>query len=182
MTAAPWRIALLRGVNVGGHGKLPMADLRAAMTDAGLAEVKTLLQSGNVVFRDEQAPADLEPALEALLAERFGLKTAVLVRDPAEWAALIKGNPFAGMAARDPSHLVVHLLREQPSADSLAALRAAITGPEEAELGERAFYMTYPDSIGRSTINQSALARVMGPASTARNWNTVLKLAAATAG
>lgn len=177
---APWRIVLLRAVNVGGRGKLPMADLRAALIDAGFSDVKTLLQSGNAVLRDARSPGDLETVLEALLAERFGLTTDVMVRTPEQWAALIAGNPFPDMVESDPSHLMAHVMKGPAKTGAAEALAAAVSGPEQAVLRDEALYMTFPQGIGTSKLNMGAVGRAIGVRNTARNWNTVLKLAAAT--
>jgi uncharacterized protein (DUF1697 family) len=181
MTAAPWRIALLRGVNVGGYGKLPMAELRAAIANAGFAEVRTLLQSGNVVFRDGRSPEGLESALEALLIERFALTTEVMVRTPQQWAALIAANPFPDQARSDPSHLMLNVMKGPAKAGATEVLRTLVTGPEQAVLTDDALYMTFPEGIGTSRLNMGAVGRAVGARFTARNWNTVLKLAAAIA-
>src|SRR4051812_45464873 len=88
-------VALLRGINVGGHATVAMADLRALVTDLGYAEPRTLLQSGNLIFRSDARPtAELERNLEAAAAERLGLRTDFLVRTPDEWQDVVAGNPF----------------------------------------------------------------------------------------
>jgi uncharacterized protein (DUF1697 family) len=180
-TKPPWRIALLRAVNLPSHKKVAMADLRALMAEAGLAEGQTLLQSGNLVFRDERTPQVLESTLETVLDERLGLRTEVMVRSAQAWMEIIRANPFAAMAENDPSHLVVVVTKGSPRAGALEALQAAIKGREEARQGPDAVYISYPDGIGTSKLTNAMIDRALGVKNTARNWNTVQKLANITA-
>ena len=171
-------VALWRAVNLGKTGKLAMADLRGLLAELKLTDVKTLLQSGNAVFGAKaSSSAALEKKLEAACASRLGLETEVFVRSAAEWAAMIEGNPFATMAKRDPAHLVVMVLRGRPHPEALDELRAG--GPEELELGDGCLYITYPNGIGRSKLNQHRAWKRLGAVGTGRNWNTVSKIAAA---
>jgi uncharacterized protein (DUF1697 family) len=172
-------IALLRAINVGGHAKLPMADLRDFFARLGFADAQTLLQTGNVVFDGgRKTGASLERLLEAEAAKRLGLETAFLVRTTQEWKALVAANPFPEMAARDPSHLVVMFLKDAADPRKLKALQAAIAGREVVRAKDRQAYITYPDSIGTSRLTNAILERALGTRGTSRNWNTVLKLAA----
>jgi uncharacterized protein (DUF1697 family) len=172
-------IVLLRAVNVGGRGGIAMAALRDFAADLGFREARTLLQSGNLVFQGPaQSAATLERALEAEAAERLGLRTAFFVRTTREWDAIIAKNPFPDAARSDPSHLVVLPLKDAPSRTALAALRAAITGPETVELDGRHAYIVYPAGIGTSRLTNAVIERKLGTPGTGRNWNTVVKLAA----
>ena len=177
----PWRIALLRAVNLGPHNKAPAAALRSLMTEEGMAEGRTLLTSGNLVFRDSREPAELEALLESALQARLGLRTEVMVRSGEGWARLIAANPFADFARDDPSHLVLIALKAAPRPGAVEALRLVIRGPEQAQAGDGVIYMTYPDGIGTSRLTGAAVDRALGVKGTGRNWNTVLKLAALTA-
>jgi uncharacterized protein (DUF1697 family) len=170
-------IALLRAVNVGGTGKLRMADLKAAAEAMGLTDVKTLLQSGNLVFTADNA-ADLESRTEAELAKRFGLKSAVIVRTAAEWERLVDANPFPDEARRDPSHMVVMPLKSKPKAGAEDALQAAIKGRETARVIGDCAYLVYPDSIGDSKLTIALIEKALDATGTARNWNTTTKLLA----
>ena len=173
----PARIALLRGINVGGHAKIAMADLKALASDLGLSQPQTLLQSGNLVVRSSEAPEALEPRLEAATVERFGLAVTYFLRDTGQWTDVIAANPFPDEAKADPSHLLVYFLRTTPDAAAVAALQAAIRGPEIVRAHGRHAYITYPDGIGRSRLTNPMIEAKLGPA-TGRNWNTILKLAA----
>jgi uncharacterized protein (DUF1697 family) len=171
-------LALLRGVNVGGNRKVPMEDLRAFATRLGLGDARTVLQSGNLIFRSPARPAALERLLEAESERRLGLKTEFFVRTAEEWTALIARNPFPSEAREDPSHLIVLFLKDAPGPGRFAALKAAYAGPEVVRSGGREAYVTYPAGIADSRLTASLLDRVLGTRGTGRNWNTVLKLGA----
>jgi len=172
------QIALLRAVNVAGYGSVSMASLRAFLSDLGFAGARTLLQSGNVVFEGDPGGGPmLEQRLESEAAKRLGLRTTFFVRTAVEWDALIAANPFPDEAERDPSHLVVMCLKAAPTRAAVAALQAAVKGPEIVRAGHRHVYITYPAGIGRSRLTAAVTEKALGSAGTARNWNTVEKLA-----
>jgi uncharacterized protein (DUF1697 family) len=172
-------VALLRGINVGGRGLIAMADLRALFEALGFADVKTLLQSGNVVFRGgRKSSAALERLLEVESEKRLNLTIDYLVRTAAEWESVVAGNPFPVEAKRDPSHLLVLFMKEAPDAKSVDALRAAITGPEILRAEGKQVYVVYPAGIGTSKLTSNLIERKLACRGTGRNWNTVLKLAA----
>jgi len=172
-------IALLRGVNVGGHGKVAMADVRALFEQLGFRGARTLLQSGNVVFScAAKTDAELETRLEKEALKRLGLRTQFVVRSVDEFAEVIARNPFPNEAKREPSLVHVMFLKSAPQAAAVAALSAAVTGPEVIRAGARHLYITYPDGAGRSKLTGTLIEKKLGTSGTARNWNTVLKLAA----
>lgn len=172
-------VALLRAVNVAGHQPVGMADLRDFLTRLGFADARSLLQSGNLVFRGgTKTGAPLERMLEAEAAKRLRLETDFFVRTADEWRALIRQNPFPEEAERDPAHLVVQFLRDAPDAGAVKALQAAITGRETVQANGRHAYIVYPDGIGHSRLTTALIEKRLGTRSTARNWNTVLKLGA----
>jgi uncharacterized protein (DUF1697 family) len=173
------RVALLRAVNVGGTGKLAMADLRAMTETLGFSEPTTLLQSGNLIFADADKPdAELEALFEAALEERLGVRSDFIIRTPDEWAAIVAANPFATEAEDDPRFVHVMALKAAPPASALTALREAIAGSEKVALDGRALYIHYPDGAGRSKLTNVLIEKKLGTRGTARNWNTVLKIAA----
>jgi uncharacterized protein (DUF1697 family) len=179
MTRTTIHIALLRGVNVGGHRAVAMSDLRDLITDLGFSDARTLLQSGNLVFRgDGRAGAALEQLLETEAAKRLGLQADFLVRSANEWKDVVARNPFPKEAERDPSHLVVMFLKSAVNHKNVSAAQAAITGRETLRADRRQVYIVYPDGIGRSRVSNVFLEGKLGIRGTARNWNTVLKLAA----
>jgi uncharacterized protein (DUF1697 family) len=170
-------IALLRGINVGGNKKVAMADLRELLTQLGFADPRSLLQSGNLVFRsDARKSADLERLLDAETEKRLGLKTEFFVRTAKEWKAVVESNPFPEEAESDPGHLVVMFLKDAPDAESVDALQAAITGREIVRAVGRQAYITYPDGIGDSRLTNAVIEKKLGTRGTGRNWNTVMKL------
>jgi uncharacterized protein (DUF1697 family) len=170
-------IALLRGINVGGHKKVAMADLRALVSELGFADVRSLLQSGNLVFRSSaRSAAQIEHLLEAALKKRLALQIDVFVRTAEEWEALVTQNPLRAEAERDPSHFVAVLFKQAPPAEKVKELRAAITGPEVVRAKGREAYIVYPDDMGHSRLTNALIEKKLGTRATARNWNTVLKL------
>jgi uncharacterized protein (DUF1697 family) len=173
-------IALLRAVNVGGHNQVKMADLREIMSELGMQNVRSLLQSGNLVFQNESHKTpQLERVLEQSVATRLGVETDFLVRTADEWAAIIRDNPFPDEARRDPGHLVVLPLKDAPDRKSVLSLQGSITGREVVRVKGRQAYILYPDGIGRSRLTSALIEKKLGTRGTGRNWNTVLKLAAA---
>ena len=172
-------IGLVRAINLAGRNVVAMGDLRELMAALGLEDARTLLQSGNVVFRSSVASTSrIERLLEEGAAERLGLSLVFFVRSAAEWARVIAANPFPDEAKNDPARLVAVVLKEAPERAAVAALQKAIKGREVVRAKGREAFITYPDGQGRSKLTMALIERHLGSAGTARNWNTVLKLAA----
>jgi len=172
-------LALLRGINVGGHRTVAMSDLRDLLAQLGFADGRSVLQSGNLVFRSRaRPPAVLEPLLEIECEKRLGARTDFFVRTAKEWEAVVAKNPFPADAKRDPGHLVAMFLKSAPDEEHVKALQAAITGPEIVRADGRHAYIVYPDGIGRSRLTHTLIEKKLGTLGTGRNWNTVLKLGA----
>jgi uncharacterized protein (DUF1697 family) len=169
---------LLRAVNVGGTGKIAMADLRAFAMKLGFKGAQTLLQSGNLVLTSNDKPNDVESLLEREAQKSLGRATEFFVRTAKEWDALIARNPFPEEAARDPARLVAVPLKKAPSAAAAKALEAAIKGSERVQAIGRCLYAVYPDGQGQSKLTNRLIESMLETRGTARNWNTVLKLAA----
>ncbi len=174
-------VALLRAINVGGRNSIAMPALRAMCVELGLVEPRTLLQSGNLVFRSAIARTKLAPLLEGQTVKRFAVTVDYVIRSAEEWARLIEANPFPDAAVHDPAHLVVMCCKTVPGALSLAALDAAIRGRESVRAAGANVYITYPDGIGDSRLTNAVIEKHLATNGTARNWNTVRKLAALTA-
>jgi uncharacterized protein (DUF1697 family) len=171
-------VALLRGVNVGGHKQVAMADLRDLLAGLGFRDVQAVLQSGNLVFRsDGKAGAKLERLLEGEVRKRLGLETVFFVRSAAEWEDVVAQNPFRDEARRDPARLVALFLKEAPGGAAVKALQAAIVGREVMRAAGKQAYIVYPDGQGRSKLTNAVIEKHLGTRGTARNWNTVLRLA-----
>lgn len=171
-------VGLLRGVNVGGSKKVAMADLRAFMEALGFPGAQTLLQSGNVVFESRSTAARLESLLEREASKRLALDTRFFVRSADEWRRVVAGNPYTREAERDPAHLMVVALKDAVTAATLRDLRGAIRGPETVEATGRHAYIVFPDGVGRSKLTTAVIDARLRTCGTARNWNTVTKLAA----
>jgi uncharacterized protein (DUF1697 family) len=169
-------VALLRGINVGGHKMVAMADLRDLATRLGFLDVVSLLQSGNLLLRADGRPVGLEKRLEAEARKRLSLEIDFFVRGADEWADLIARNPLHAEAKRDPAHLVVVFMKDPPDRRQVEALQDAIPGHEIVKADGRHAYVFYPDGIGRSRLTHGLIEKTLGTRGTARNWNTVLKL------
>jgi uncharacterized protein (DUF1697 family) len=170
-------IALLRGINVGGHRSVGMTDLRNFLTQLGFDDVRSLLQSGNLIFGSRvRTASELERFLEGESVKRFGIEIDFFVRSPEEWKSIIRQNPFRKEAELDPARLVLLLLKSAPEPEDVAALQAEIKGAEVVKAKGRQIYAFYPDGQGRSRLTNAVIERKVGRC-TGRNWNTVLKLA-----
>ncbi|MEU9938579.1 DUF1697 domain-containing protein [Streptomyces lavendulae] len=170
--------ALLRGINVGGNKKVPMAELRAVLEGLGHGDVQTYLQSGNAVFSSAEGdPEVLARGLEAAIEGHFGFRVPCLVVDGGYLAAVAGACPFPA-AELEGRQLHATFFSAQPGPERFAALDGAAYLPEEYRLGDRVLYLYAPDGLGRSKLAE-ALARpavVKGLDVTTRNWNTVAKL------
>ncbi|MGA2674773.1 MAG: DUF1697 domain-containing protein [Terracidiphilus sp.] len=160
-------IALLRAVNVGGTGKLPMTELKKLCEAAGFRSVRTYIASGNVVFQSTKTEAQVKAALEGALAQYAGKPVCVLIRTAAEAAEVLARNPFKQLPG---NRTVAYFLDEPPAADALQAVTNRAS--EELRLGLREIYVYYPDGMGDSKLKIPAAKN-----GTARNMNTIAKLA-----
>lgn len=172
-------LALLRGVNVGGRGRVPMAGLRDVATRMGLTGVRTYLQSGNLLFEasPQRTPEDLGRGLEEAIAAAFGVDVGVILRTRAELEAAVDGNPFPE-AEREPTKLHLVFLAQAPAAEGTAGLDRQRFHPDTFEMRGREVYIRYAEGAGRSKLTHDRLERALGTRATARNWNTVTKLLA----
>jgi uncharacterized protein (DUF1697 family) len=169
---------LLRAVNVGGR-KLLMADLKRITHAAGFAAPQTLLASGNVIFGTTVSDDLTSERLAVAVLDGAGLATDVMVRDADQLAAVMAANPFQRQARDGPSRLMAMFLNAEPQ-DSLETLAPACSGGEEIGQGPRCLYISYPQGAGTSRLTGALIERRLNVRGTARNWNTVGKLAAAT--
>jgi len=176
-------VGLLRAINLAGKNSVSMSALRDVAADLGLQDARTLLQSGNLVFRSQVSSADkLERLLEDAAARTLGVTTEFFVRTAAEWNAIVAANPFVKEARTDPARLVAVLFKAAPDRAAVSALHDAITGRETVVAKGREAFITYPDGQGRSKLTIALIEKKLGTRGTARNWNTVLKLAAIATG
>jgi uncharacterized protein (DUF1697 family) len=179
-------VALLRGINVGRAKRVSMADLRALFVDLGFGDVRTLLNSGNVVV----SGPDVEPGgataaapgaaarIEAALAQRLGVSARVTVLTAAELATIVAGNALLAVAG-DHSRLLVAVLADPADRARLEPLTEQDWAPEALALGVRVAYMWCPDGVIASRLS-AAVGRLLGDAVTARNWATMTKVHALT--
>lgn len=169
--------AFLRAINLGSHKPVAMAALRGFFEGLGFEDVRTFLQTGNVVFR---GPAKKTGAIERLLEEQakkdLGLDTDFFVRTSEELDEIVAANPFPREAESDPRRLVVMFLKNAPAKGAPGRLREAIKGRESVEVAGPQAYVYYADGIGRSRLTNSLLEGRLAARSTGRNWRTVLKL------
>ena len=169
-------IALLRGINVGGHKKVPMAELRSALEDAGFEDVKTYVQSGNVALTaKERSPAKVGRKVEQAIEAAFGFDVAVVVRSREEIAALVEDDPL-GDVATNPTYRVVVFLAGKLDRSRLADVDAEEFAPEAFALRDYEIVMWAPDGQRDSKLVKTLTEKRTGVTGTARNWKTVLKL------
>jgi uncharacterized protein (DUF1697 family) len=160
-------IALLRAVNVGGTGKLPMADLRTMCSEAGFVRIETYIASGNVIFESSAGPSEVKAGLEARLLAYARKPAGVLIRTAAEMAAVLDANPFP---EAEPKYTYAIFLDDRPPADALDGMTGQ--NGEEVRLSGREIFVHYGRGMGNSKLKIPA-----AKLGTARNMNTVAKLA-----
>jgi len=176
-------IALLRAVNLGGATQIAMGALREECERLGFERVRSILQSGNLVFDSSlRDPARIERILEAGVAKDLRCTTEFFVRSASEWRALVAANPFPKEAVSDPGHLLVTVLKDPATPAGWTELARAIVGRERVVGSARHGYLYYPDGVGRSKVTALFIERYVGVRGTSRNWNTVGKLAALAGG
>jgi uncharacterized protein (DUF1697 family) len=173
----PTYIALLRGINLGGHKKVSMADLRTLFAGLGAEEVATYLQSGNVVFKSSVAsPHKLVEAIEEQITADLKLDVQVLLRTKPQLAKTLAANPFAKRRA-ETSKLHVTFLADKPARGRVDDLDAKAGGRDEFRIVGREIYLRCPGGYGRTKLNNAFFEKRLGVAATTRNWKTVTKLA-----
>jgi uncharacterized protein (DUF1697 family) len=172
----PHYVALLRSVNVAGHGRLSMAELKQTFVTLGYADVATYIQTGNVLFRtpSKSMPA-LTAAIEGRLAEEFRRSPAVILRTVPDLARVLATSPYPKQGA-DPARHHVTFLSQKPSKERLATFTAPPSGRDELTIEGQEIYVHTPDGYARSKLTGAMLERRLDVLSTTRNWNTVTKL------
>jgi uncharacterized protein (DUF1697 family) len=174
MVAMTAFIALLRGINVGGNRKIPMADLTDVFAAAGCGDVRTYIQSGNVVFTDDSRPEEtLGDDLQRGIQAAMGFDVPVVLRRAEEWVSVIEQNPFPGI---EPTKLHVSFLVAPPSAGEVEAVDGAAFAPEEFVVNGREVYLHLPDGMGRARLPPALGRTLLRSPATTRNWRTVEKL------
>jgi uncharacterized protein (DUF1697 family) len=175
----PSYVAMLRGINVGGSKPVKMEALRASFEALGFKNVRTYVQSGNVVFEaKERAAAPLVPKLVAQIKRDFGFDVPVLVLAAAELARLVDENPFVKQRGVDPTKLHVTFLAGAPAAAGLKKMEGVSSGRDSFRCVGQTIYLACPDGYGNTKLSNNAFERALGAPATTRNWKTVTTLAA----
>lgn len=168
-------IAMLRGINLGPNRRVPMADLRTLLTEAGYEDVRTYVQSGNIVLSSEQESADLEQEIGELISERFGFDVPVVVRSRDELAAVVAANPL-GEVADNHKRYQVSFLTDPLSEEVAERVRELAVEPEAVVIDGREVYAWHPAGVARSKLWSGLAGKGLGVTATARNWTTVTTL------
>jgi uncharacterized protein (DUF1697 family) len=172
----PLFIALLRGINVGGHNKIPMPELRSLCNALGWDDVQSYIQSGNLVFFSESAAADLEADLEVAIDRRFDLAIPVIVRAAADWQDYIASNPFPDASQREPNLVMLALSKHPPKHDAVEGLMARANHNERIVQVGDPIWINFAAGVAKSKLTPVLFDRLVGSPVTMRNWRTVLKL------
>jgi len=175
----PVLISMLRGVNVGGHNKIKMDDLRALCESLKLEDPRTYVQSGNVIFRtkEKNSPA-LAKKIQDAIERKCGFRPAVILRTMEELRSAIAATPFAASRKLEPGKILVTFLSDEPGSDAHATLLGLKNYPEEIHLRGRELYIYFPDGAGKSKLPWSQVEKLLKTTGTARNWNSVIKMLA----
>jgi uncharacterized protein (DUF1697 family) len=169
-------VLLLRGINLGGRRRVPMAELRALLSDGGYDDVATYVQSGNLVLTSSATPAELESAVGSLISDRFGFEVPVCARSATQLAKVLAHDPIPG-GREDPKHYQVTFLAERAPAAVVHRLEDLATATERVAAHGHELYTFHPEGIARSKLGKSLTVKELGLAATARNWATVTTLA-----
>jgi uncharacterized protein (DUF1697 family) len=170
-------ISLLRGVNVGGHNKIRMEELRELHESLGLRHAQTYVQSGNVVFRtDARDFTRLSKRIADAIEQRFAFRPGVVLRTAADLRGVIAANPFASRRDLDPRRLLVLFLASEPPADARERILRIETQPDELRTLGRELYIYYPNGMARPKVAWTFIEKILQTPGTGRNWNTVRKL------
>ena len=170
-------ISMLRGVNVGGHNKIKMDQLRAVYESLGFRDAQTYIQSGNVVCRaDKRDLATAGTRIEKGIERNFGFRPSVIVRSAAELREVIVRSPFAKRSGIDASRLLVAFLASSPAADALDKVLKIKCEPEELRVSGRELFIYFPNGMARPKLSLATVERTLKISYTGRNWNTVRKL------
>lgn len=169
-------VGLLRGINVGGHNKIPMSDLRSLCEEIGWHDVQSYIQSGNLVFSADDTAKRLETQLEESINRHFGLQIPVLVRGADDWFGYVKSNPFPKASLNEPNLVMLALSKRSPNPDAaVRLLERASAGERLTQVGD-ALWTHFGEGSAKSKLTPALMDRLVGSPVTMRNWRTVLKL------
>ena len=170
-------VALLRGINVGGKRKLPMPKLIALAKSSGFTEVKSYINSGNIVFAVSKIkPEQVGPRLEKAIEKEFGFKVDVIVRTASQWKKYSTGSPFPSAESLRPKMLHIGLSKRPLRSDIIQGLIEKALYGEKIKIVDDAIWVDFAKSVGNSKLTPAVFDKAAGSTVTMRNWNTVLKL------
>jgi uncharacterized protein (DUF1697 family) len=169
------RIVLLRGINLGASRRVSMPELRGALADAGYDDVRTYVQSGNVVLGTDESPEELERRIAALIADELGVEVQVVARTRDELAEVVARDPL-GKVADNPKRYQVTFCSAEPDPEKVARVAELASDEERFELIGREAYAWHPDGVARSKLWTKLAGDGLGVVTTSRNWTTVTKL------
>lgn len=173
----PMQVVMMRAGTAGSVSRVTPDELCRLVADLGFSEVRSLLQSGNLVFRsDGPTGPELERELEQAVQRRFGGAVHLFCRTEEEWKAVVARNPFRAEVAQDPGQLVVMFLKQAPPDARLAALHNIRLGPERSGADGKQLYMLYPNGAAGSHITRTLVEHQLGTSVTGRSWNTILQV------
>lgn len=168
---------MLRAVNLGPHNRIKMDVLRKLYESLGFQDVRTYVQSGNVVFRAEaRGLAQIATGIEEAIQREFGFRPAVLLRTVGELRKAIAQNPFSKRRGIEPSRLLITFLAKEPEPTACERIRAIKAEPEEIHLRGRELYIYYPNGMARPKVPWTTVEKILQVSGTGRNWNSVTKL------
>ena len=172
-------ISILRGINVGGHRKIIMAELRKMYELLGFSQIKSYIQSGNVVFKTNQKMSshELESLLEKSIKETFGHEVPVLIRTSEEWKMAIKTNPFFTKEA-NTDKLFITFLSQSPSTALKEELSSMDFSPDQLKIIDKCVYLYCERKYHETKMTHSIIERKLKVKATARNWKTIMKISA----
>jgi uncharacterized protein (DUF1697 family) len=168
-------LALLRGINVGGKNALPMKELAQVFADAGCTDVRTYIQSGNVIFETPSGAAKIADLVKTQIEKKFGYRIPVILRTSEQLLKTIRDNPFL-KAGADAKTLHVYFLADSPSARLIAGLDPARSAPDAFHARGQEIYLHLPNGMARTKLTNAYFDSKLSTICTARNWATVLKL------
>ena len=170
-------IAMLRGVNVGGHNQIKMEALRELLVSLKFTSPQTYVQSGNVIFQSSEPDLDkVAKRIQRGIEKKFGCRPEVVLRTADELRAAVAKNPFAKRRGIDPAKLLVSFLAGKPLPGASEELARQKFGPEELHLVGREIYIYFPNGMGKTKLPWSRLDKILGPPGTGRNWNSVTRM------
>lgn len=170
-------VALLRGINVTGKNMIAMNELRALAESMGLLQVRTYIQSGNLLFESALSAQKLEKDLERTIAQQFGVSVPVIVRSRSQWLKYSQGGPYKDAESDHPNTLLLGLCKDSVPDEAAEALASKGKNGERISRFKEGLWLDFPSGSGRSKITPAVLDRVCGAPVTTRNFNTVLKIA-----